>query len=865
MKIQYASTVLGRPLLWCLILVISSVCQRAEAVDAPGRFYERVLRDDAGEHKYLVFIPMGYRAEKASPALLFLHGAGERGNENRLPLTVGIAPFIQARAQNFPFLVVIPQCEMADGRILESWNADHANGKRALAILDDARKHYNFDEKRVVLTGWSMGGYGAWSLAMAEPTRWSAVVPLAGGGDPSRVEVLKDIPVWAFHGAKDTLIKAEDGRKMADVLKAAGGTSTYLELPDAGHDINTEVYGNDAVIAWMLDPRKAPAELGQVTVKPVPAITVPFVPALEISRAVGVRLGNEVLDVLSYSIPRTVSPDMLSGRLNDMFDSTVASGRQFSIRFGGISYSGQLERVVARGYGKDRILVQLGIRNVTITIGGTSVSGARHSAQTGPIAIRIGHLYPVWFNLELTPYVADRKIRLRLVGSGFQIPQDNWSVSQPAGVSVQGFGMTEEAVVSGLTNGLYGARGRIENEVLSIAPQIVQEIEKNLVLPNSATQATESGSTMTKLWPLPMYPPRFQAWPEQISADENGLSLVVGLTVASLNPFTPVKEVKRSTGESISLQQLPSDKLMHVVVAPNILEPITAMFVESQQTRLDLLDIPEPLFAKLADRASLQELIPDLAQYGDGLRVRSTLNVLKPLTVRTAAQTTTTSDGSKSLEFELPKVQVVVGIKSTPEQVDWQPCATFDLDLSQQLKATLQKPSHDQRVVALDWLSAAKVQGTGKFADGYSAKDATLKSDRYVELFNEAWAAYFAGIKGSSAEIPDLPIGDSKMRLFDVKLGTTAIDVTYTLARIKISNQSPEPFTYQTKAPSSAWGEPLTLKPGAFHEFEIPYPLTYRRNLASGTEIYTLPVGSHSEYRVPVTGGAPRLFAAKRP
>ncbi|WP_010588136.1 carboxylesterase family protein [Schlesneria paludicola] len=864
MKNPYLSAVWRRPLLWCLVVVISSFGPMTQAADSPGHFYERVLRDDAGEHKYLVFIPTGYRSEKASPAMLFLHGAGERGTDNRLPLTVGIAPFIQARVQSFPFLVVIPQCEMADGRILESWNADHVNGKRALAILDDARKHYNFDEKRVVLTGWSMGGYGTWSLATAEPTRWSAVVPLSGGGDARRVEGLKDVPVWAFHGEKDTLIKSEDGRKIVEALSAAGGTATYTELPDAGHDINTEVYGNDAVIAWMLDPRRTPAKLGTATVKPVPAISVPFVPALEISQAVGVRLGNEVLDIMSYSIPRTISPSMLSGSLGDMFDSTVASGRQFSIRFGGISYSGQLERIVARGYGKDRILVQLGIRNVAITIAGTSVTGERHSAQAGPIAIRIGYAYPVWFNLELTPYVADRKIRLRLIGAGFQIPQDNWSVSQPAGVSVQGFGMTQEAVVSGLTNGLYGARGRIENAVLSIAPQIVQEIEKNLVLPNSATQATESGSTMTKLWPLPMYPPRFQAWPEQISADENGLSLVVGLTVASLNPFTPVKELKRATGTNISLQQVPTDKLMHVVVAPNILEPITAMFVESHQARLDLLDIPEPLFAKLADRATLQELIPDLAQFGDGLRVRSTVNVLKPLTVRNASSATG-SEGAKSLEFELPKVQVLISIKSTMEQAEWQPCAAFDLDLSQQLKASLQKPSHDQRIVALDWLSAAKAQGTGKFADGYSAKDATLKSDRYVELFNEAWAAYFAGIKGSSAEIPDLPIGDSKMRLADVKFGSPAIDVTYTLARIKISNLSNESFTYQTKAPSSSWGEPLTLKPGAFHEFEIPYPLTYRRNLGPSTEVYTLPVGSHSEYRVPVTGGAPRLFAAKRP
>ena len=851
-------------LLFGLLVLASTSIRTAEAQDPTGRFYDRVFRDDQGEHKYLVFIPTGYRGDKPSPAMLFLHGAGERGKDNRLQLTSGIAPFIQARVRTFPFLVILPQCELSEGRILESWNADHPDGQRALHTLDDARKHYNFDAKRVVLTGWSMGGYGTWNLGIAEPSRWSAIVPLAGGGDPGRVAALKDVPVWAFHGEKDTLTKVDDGRKMVDALKDAGGTGQFTTFPTGLHDINAEVYGNDAVVAWMLNPKQAPTELSTASVKPVSALLVPFVPAVEISRGVGVRLGNEVLDALSYSIPRTVSPNLLTGSLGDMFDSTVASGRQFSIRFGGITYYGQLERVAARGYGKDRILVQLGIRNITVTIGGTSVSGARHSAQAGPIAIRIGHQYPVWFNLELSPYVADRRIRMRLVSTGFQIPDNNWSVSQPAGVWVQGFGMTEDAVVSGLTNGLYGAKARIENAVISIAPQIVQEIEKQLTLPGADSTVTDSGTTMSKLWPLPIYPPRFQAWPEQISADENGLSLMVGLTVASLDPFGPVKSLKKDNTSSISLTSLPADKVMHLVVAPNILEPITELFVESKQTRLDLHDIPEPLFGALADRTTLQQIIPDLAQFGDALQVRSTATVLRPFSIGNPKQPVT-SEGTKPLELQLPAVQVVVSIKSKPDQIDWQPCAMFDLVLSQQLRATLQKPAHDQRVVNLDWLAAANAQGTGRFAAGYEPKDETLKSADYVEKFNTAWAAYFAGMKGTSAEVPDLKIGDSKMRILDVKWNSPVIDVSYSLARIKLSNLSQDVFTYQTKAPTSPWGEPLSLKPGASHEFEIPYPLTYRRNTPTGAEVYTLPVGSHSEYRVPLTGGAPRLFAAQRP
>ena len=853
-----------RTLILSLIVIASWTIVPAQAEDATGRFYDRVFKDDSGEHKYLIFIPTGYRSDKPSPAMLFLHGAGERGKENRLQLTAGLAPFIQARVRTFPFLVILPQCETTEGPILESWNADQPDGRRALLALDDARKHYNFDPKRVVLTGWSMGGYGAWNLGLAEPSRWSAIVPLSGAGDPARVAALKDVPVWAFNGANDMLIKAEDGRKTVEALKEAGGTATYTEFPEGLHDISAEVYGNDAVIAWMLDPKKAPSQLGSVVVKPVDAIQVPFVPAVEVSRAAGVRLGNEVLDALSYSIPQTVSPSLLTGQLQDMFDSTVASGRQFSIRFAGITYYGQLERVVTRGFGKDRILVQLGIRNVTLTIGSTSVTGARHSAQAGPIAIRIGHRYPVWFNLELSPYIADRRIRLRQVSAGFRIPNDNWSVSQPAGVSVQGFGMTEDAVVSGLTSGLYGAKSRIENEVIAIGPRIVQEIEKNLTIPESGQTVSQSGSTVSKVWPLPVYAPRFQVWPEQISADENGLSLVMGLTLASLEPFEKSKPLMRSTQSTISLGQVPEDKAMHFVVAPDIFKPVTELFVESDQLQLDLLDVPEPLFAQLADRGTIKEIIPDLAQFGDSLQVRSTLRVVRPLVASNPKQSAT-SEGPKPLELQLPSVHVIVSIKENAKQPTWQPCATFELSLSEQVRASLQKPAHDLRIVSLEWLKAADVTGTGKFAEGYEPKDRTLNADRYVERFKAAWTAYFSDRKGSSAEVPDLTIGTSKLRMFDVKWESPVIDVSYYLARIKLSNLSDDPFTYQTKAPTSSWGEPLTLKPGASHEFEIPYPLTYRRSLPSGSEVYTLPVGSHSEFRVPVTGGAARLFAAKRP
>ncbi len=146
------------------------------------------------------------RADKKWPVILYLHGAGERGTDGVLQTTVGLGPYVKERAATFPFFVVFPQCEDTQGRILTAWSPSSPDGRRALAILDSVEREFAIDSHRCVLTGWSMGGYGTWSLGAAEPKRWSALVPVAGGGDPAWAPKLKDIPIWAFQGANDQVV-----------------------------------------------------------------------------------------------------------------------------------------------------------------------------------------------------------------------------------------------------------------------------------------------------------------------------------------------------------------------------------------------------------------------------------------------------------------------------------------------------------------------------------------------------------------------------------------------------------------------------------------------------------------------------------
>src|SRR5580704_6579392 len=129
-------------LVLCVVAIAASV--RDLAADEPTTgFLPRVYRDQAGEHKYTVFIPAAYRADQKWPVLLYLHGAGERGTDGKLPLIGGIGPQIEARTTTLPMLVVFPQCEEVEGRAAVGWRAEGPDAKRALAILDQVEQEFS--------------------------------------------------------------------------------------------------------------------------------------------------------------------------------------------------------------------------------------------------------------------------------------------------------------------------------------------------------------------------------------------------------------------------------------------------------------------------------------------------------------------------------------------------------------------------------------------------------------------------------------------------------------------------------------------------------------------------------------------------
>ena len=528
---------------WSCLLLLAGCCAslswngtlRAAAQPAEGRgFVDRVFTDEAGEHKYVVFVPKRYSAQQASPAILYLHGAGERGNDGRKQLTVGLGPYIKQRMDSFPFIVVFPQCEDTKGQILTGWSADSPDGRRAQAIFKQVEKDYHVDPKHRILTGWSMGGYGTWSIAAATPDQWSAVVPMAGGGDVDTASKLKDIPIWAFHGADDKVVPAAESRKMVEAVNAAGGHARYSEIAGVAHNVWQYAYANGDLYRWMLDPATYATAETRFRAKPgerpplQAAESEPFVPAIEIPNAVYVRMGNEMLETLAESVPKIVPRDVLTGGIGDILEGTMTSGYYFNVRFSQISYTGTVERAIVKAYRKDRLNVQLGLRNVVLHIGSTYVSGEGRSATAGPIDVVIGANRPVWLSLALQPYVDQRKLRLNLVATRFDIQNDNWYVSGPAGVSTSGLGMTSERVSSGLVSGIYGKKSRIEYEVRAVVPKLLERLEQNL-------ERRDLNDLVDAFWPLPVYHPRLRVWPQEVLTDENGISLAMGITAAAID------------------------------------------------------------------------------------------------------------------------------------------------------------------------------------------------------------------------------------------------------------------------------------------------------------------------------------------
>ena len=232
-----------------------------------GQTAEKMSKPVSGQQLgYWLHVPAGDAPKEGWPMLLFLHGAGERGDQ-LAKVKVHGPPKLTGKIEELKGCVVAsPQCPAG-----EWWKPEVLK-----ALLDEVGRKLDgkVDRTRIYCTGLSMGGYGTWSLVSKYPDLFAAAAPICGGGDIKRLggrvkrsgapdfdikalERAKNLPIWAFHGAADPVVPQKESELLVDALKAAGARSVKLtSYPGVGHNSWTKTYNDPAFYKWLFAQKR---------------------------------------------------------------------------------------------------------------------------------------------------------------------------------------------------------------------------------------------------------------------------------------------------------------------------------------------------------------------------------------------------------------------------------------------------------------------------------------------------------------------------------------------------------------------------------------------------------------------------------
>ena len=219
--------------------------------------------NNVGAIKYRMLSPQTIDPKKQYPLVLFLHGAGERGDDNAIQLVHGAHEFARKdRREKYPAFVIFPQCPKGKRWVESDWNLKSGRGQfpkepstsmqLALELVDQISLDHPVDTKRRFVVGLSMGGQGAW-FAAAHDDRFAAMVEVCGGGDPEFAKQYAGKPIWAFHGQADNVVPVQRGREMITALTNAGHAPElrYVEYPGVKHDSWTRTFARDDLYEWL--------------------------------------------------------------------------------------------------------------------------------------------------------------------------------------------------------------------------------------------------------------------------------------------------------------------------------------------------------------------------------------------------------------------------------------------------------------------------------------------------------------------------------------------------------------------------------------------------------------------------------------
>ncbi|MBC7771076.1 MAG: dienelactone hydrolase family protein [Pyrinomonadaceae bacterium] len=236
-------------------------CSTENSMSTPSRGI--ILKEQPAEPSpllYAVYVPRSYDASRSWPCILFLHGSGESGTDGLKQVIQGLGGAIQWNESEWPFIVLFPQKPVER----EQWEFYDAP---VMAMLARAKSDYNIDADRVYLTGLSQGGHGAWAFASRHPGTFAAIAPICGYDRPFTpthiADTIGNVPVWAFHGLADDVVRPVDTTTIIEAINAArAGKADAAEVKmslyeGVNHGSWDRAYRTEHLGAWFLSHRRA--------------------------------------------------------------------------------------------------------------------------------------------------------------------------------------------------------------------------------------------------------------------------------------------------------------------------------------------------------------------------------------------------------------------------------------------------------------------------------------------------------------------------------------------------------------------------------------------------------------------------------
>lgn len=242
------------------LLASSSFAQR-------DRFSKRKFVDKAGDTLRYQMMDYDYDTLRSTPLVIFLHGSGERGNDNEAQLKWGAQAFASDwMMSTHPAVVIAPQCpngqqwanvERAKGGTTGKLSDKPSKQMQALReLIDQLIKTQHIDTKRIYITGLSMGGFGTFDALERYPDLFAAAIPVCGGGDASKINVAAKVPMWICAGADDPTVNNQYSVDMLMELRKAGARPGFTLYPETGHQSWISVYNDQRIMNWLFSQHK---------------------------------------------------------------------------------------------------------------------------------------------------------------------------------------------------------------------------------------------------------------------------------------------------------------------------------------------------------------------------------------------------------------------------------------------------------------------------------------------------------------------------------------------------------------------------------------------------------------------------------